>query len=52
MGAICLESLRNDVGFLDAGKVIKVSPIDGVHFDEAAHAKLGAAVAQAVTALL
>lgn len=39
-------------GFLDAGKVIKVSPIDGVHFDEAAHAKLGAAVAQAVTALL
>ena len=40
------------VGFLDAGKVIEVSPIDGVHFDEAAHAKLGAAVAQAVTALL
>ena len=39
-------------GFLDAGKVIEVSPIDGVHFDEAAHAKLGAAVAQAVTALL
>ena len=39
------------VGFLDAGQVIEVSPVDGVHFDEAAHAKLGAAVAEAVAAL-
>ncbi len=39
------------VGFLDAGKHIAVSPIDGVHFDEAAHATLGAAVAAAVSAL-
>lgn len=40
------------VGFLDAGKVIAVSPVDGVHFDEAAHSLLGAAVADAVRDLL
>jgi lysophospholipase L1-like esterase len=40
------------VGFLDAGQVIAVSPIDGVHFDEAAHAKLGRAVADAISALM
>lgn len=37
--------------FLDAGEVIAVSPVDGVHFDEAAHKALGAAVADAVRAL-
>lgn len=39
------------VGYLDAGKVISVSPVDGVHYDEAAHAALGKAVAGAVKAL-
>ena len=39
------------VGFLDAGKVIEVSPVDGVHFDAAAHLALGAAVAEAVRGL-
>ena len=39
------------VGFLDAGSHIAVSPQDGVHFDEAAHAVLGQAVAAAVAAL-
>lgn len=39
-------------GFLDAGRVIAVSPVDGVHFDEAAHAALGAAVAEAVLELI
>lgn len=38
-------------GFLDAGQVIAVSPVDGVHFDEAAHAALAEAMAQAVLAL-
>lgn len=38
-------------GYLDAGEVIAVSPIDGVHYDEAAHQTLGQAVAKAVTAL-
>ena len=36
------------IDYLDAGQVIAVSPLDGVHFDEAAHAKL----ADAVTAKL
>ena len=36
------------IDYLDAGPVISVSPLDGVHFDEAAHAKL----AEAVTAKL
>ncbi|MFC3181719.1 SGNH/GDSL hydrolase family protein [Cypionkella sinensis] len=36
------------IAFLDAGQVIKVSPLDGVHFDEGEHAKL----AEAVTAKL
>ena len=36
------------VEFLDAGLVIKVSPLDGVHFDQGEHAKL----AEAVTAKL
>lgn len=34
--------------FLDAGATIAVSPVDGVHFDEAAHAALGQAVAAAI----
>jgi lysophospholipase L1-like esterase len=38
-------------GFLDAGQVIEVSPVDGIHYDEAAHRKLGEAVAEAVRAL-
>jgi lysophospholipase L1-like esterase len=39
------------VGFLDAGKVLKVSPVDGVHYDEAGHAALGQAVAGGVAGL-
>ncbi|SMY08183.1 GDSL-type esterase/lipase family protein [Flavimaricola marinus] len=38
-------------GFLDAGKIIQVSPIDGVHYGPEAHAALGAAVAEAIAAL-
>ena len=40
------------VAFLDAGEVITVSPLDGVHFDEAEHAKLGAAVLAKLEAML
>jgi lysophospholipase L1-like esterase len=40
------------IAFLDAGALATVSPIDGVHLDEAAQAKLGAAVARQVEALL
>lgn len=42
---------RRGVGFLDAGQVIAVSPLDGVHFDEAAHAALAEAVAEAIRKL-
>ena len=39
---------RLGVRFLDAGRVIVSSPLDGVHFDAAQHARLGSAVAQAI----
>ncbi len=41
-----------DAAFLDAGKHISVCAEDGVHFDEAAHAALGSAIADAVLARL
>ena len=39
------------IGFFDAGSVIAVSPVDGIHYDAATHRVLGAAVAQAVAGL-
>jgi lysophospholipase L1-like esterase len=39
-------------GFLDAGELIRVSPVDGVHYGAEAHATLGAAVASAVEGLV
>jgi lysophospholipase L1-like esterase len=39
---------RQGCGFFDAGSVIEVSPLDGVHFGVDAHATLGQALAQAV----
>ena len=39
-------------GFLDAGQVISVSPLDGVHYDAAAHGVLAAAVAGAVRGMV
>lgn len=42
---------EQNVAFLDAGKVITSSPIDGIHFDAVEHGKLGKAVAQAVQAM-
>ena len=38
-------------GFLDAGGVIEVSPVDGLHYDATAHRRLAGAVAEAVRAL-
>lgn len=40
------------VGFLDAGRHIAVSPIDGVHYDSEAHRTFGGVVAAAVRDLL
>jgi lysophospholipase L1-like esterase len=42
---------RWGAAFLDAGAVIGPSPVDGVHFDEAAHSALGARVAEVVKAM-
>lgn len=38
--------------FLDAGAIVSVSPLDGVHLDEAAHERLGTEVAARARALL
>jgi len=38
-------------GFLDAGQLIAVSPVDGIHYDAAAHGVLGAAIATAVAGM-
>lgn len=42
---------RFGADFLDAGEVIAVSPVDGIHFDAAAHAALGHAIAAKLTAM-
>jgi lysophospholipase L1-like esterase len=39
------------IPFLDAGTVIEPSPIDGVHFEAPAHAKLGNAIADKILSL-
>lgn len=44
-------AVSRGVGYLDAGQVIEVSQIDGIHYDAASHPKLGAAVAAAIAAL-
>ena len=44
-------AVARGVGYLDAGQVIEVSQIDGIHYDAASHPKLGAAVAAAIAAL-
>lgn len=41
---------RLGVPFLDAGGVVAVDPLDGVHYDAAGHAALGRAVAAAIRA--
>ncbi len=39
---------RMGVGFFDAGAVIKVSPVDGIHYEAADQVTLGLAMAEAV----
>jgi len=43
---------RNGTGFLDAGPVAAPEPDEGIHFDAAAHEKLGRAVAEALTRMM
>ena len=42
----------NGADFMDAGKIIAVDPLDGVHFSAAAHDALGQAMADKVQELL
>ena len=42
---------RHGAEFLDAGTVISVSPLDGIHFDAEAHAALGKAIAAKIEAM-
>ncbi len=42
------EAARLGFGFVDAGAHIAVDPLDGVHFNVEAHARLGAEMADAV----
>ncbi len=39
-------------GFIDAGTLIASSDIDGIHFDESAHARLGTAMAEPVRRII
>lgn len=41
-------AMARGCAFLDAGTLISVSPVDGVHYDGAAHGALGATVAKVV----
>lgn len=47
-GHLARAATRADVHFVDAGLHIAVSPIDGIHYDEAAHATLARVLARAV----
>jgi lysophospholipase L1-like esterase len=42
---------RSGAHFFDAGSVIRSSPVDGIHFDAAAHVALGHAIAEAIKAM-
>ena len=47
-----MVAAAHGVGFLDAGQVMAVSAVDGVHYEAEAHGLLGAAVATALRALV
>ena len=46
--AIRAMTTRMGVGFFDAGSVIAVSPVDGIHYEAEAQVALGLAMAEAV----
>lgn len=50
-GFYAQSAARFGAEFLDAGRIIASSPVDGVHFDAAEHRKLGTAVAEALKAM-
>lgn len=46
--AVAAAAGRLGVAFLDAGAVVKVSPVDGIHYDAAANPALAEAVAEII----
>jgi hypothetical protein len=46
--AIQAMATRLNAGFFDAGRVIAVSPVDGIHYETEAQVQLGLAMAAAV----
>ena len=52
--AAAIQSMANrlQTGFFDAGRVIAVSPVDGIHYEAEAQVQLGLAMAKAVCAQL
>jgi lysophospholipase L1-like esterase len=46
--AIGQMTLRIGAGFVDAGQIIQVSPVDGIHYEAEAQVALGLAMAEAV----
>lgn len=50
-GILAEIAARRGIAFLDAGVVAQVDPLDGVHLNALAHAKLGAAIGERVVAL-
>jgi hypothetical protein len=50
--AIQSMTTRLHTGFFDAGRVIAVSPVDGIHYEAEAQVQLGLALATAVRAQL
>ena len=46
--ALAAAATRSNVSFLDAGAHIKVSPVDGIHYDEIAHVSLALVLAHAM----
>lgn len=51
-GLLADVAKRAGIAFLDAGTIIEVSAIDGVHYDSDAHKALGGAVAKATQGIL
>jgi hypothetical protein len=43
---------RMGVGFFDAGAVIKVSPVDGIHYEAADQVALGLALADKLRGMM
>jgi lysophospholipase L1-like esterase len=41
-------AVHHGIGFAEMGAVTSVNPVDGIHLDEAAHAAMGAAMAEAL----